>query len=73
LFPYAAESKKAVLKKKAAWAALKLARCPHSLAASLAALPSMSLSPSAPLYLARSRSARPLPLPSGTPSRRSSF
>src|SRR6266576_1261812 len=27
---------------------LKLARCPHSLAASLAALPSMSLIPSAP-------------------------
>src|SRR5262249_22210595 len=34
-------------------APLKLARCPHSLAASLAALRSMSLIPSAPLKLAR--------------------
>jgi hypothetical protein len=40
---------------------LKLAHCPRSLAATLAALPSMSLNPFAPLYLARSRSARPLP------------
>jgi hypothetical protein len=42
-------------------APLKLARFPHSLAASLAALPSMSLIPFAPLYLGCSRSARPLP------------
>jgi hypothetical protein len=33
---------------EAALAQLKLARCPHSLTASLAALPSMSLFPSAP-------------------------
>src|SRR5437870_5630570 len=42
-------------------ARLKLARCPHSLTASLAALPSMSLIPFAPLYLGSSRRARPLP------------
>ena len=40
---------------------LKLARCPHLLIASLATLPSMSLIPFVPLYLARSHSARPLP------------
>src|SRR6266550_2613142 len=42
-------------------APLKLIRCPRSLAASLAVLPSMSLIPSAPLYLGSSRCARPLP------------
>src|SRR5216117_2559074 len=43
------------------FAPLKLARCPHSLAPTLVALPSMSLIPSAPLYLGSSRCARPLP------------
>ena len=42
-------------------ARLKLVRYPHSLVASRATLPSMSLIPFAPLYLGSSRRARPLP------------